>query len=511
MNGHDLPHSWTLDSLSGIADVIQGQSPPGSTYNADGDGVPFFQGKADFGPLHPIAAKWCTEPTKIAETGDVLISIRAPVGPTNLADMRCCIGRGLASIRPLGKLPPRFLMYWLRHTYLLLAQQATGSTFQAIRGDQLRAHPVVVPPLLEQHRIVSTIESYFTRLDDAVGSLGRVQRNLKRYRASVLKAAVEGRLVPTEAELARAEGRSYQPSSLLLGRILTERRRRWEEAELAKLTAKGKAPKGDKWKAKYVEPVAPDTSDLPELPEGWCWASVDALSWDGGYGTSRKCQPNGSGPPVLRIPNVQNETLTFDNLKFATGDDDLPPDGVLAPGDFLFVRTNGSKNLIGRGALVVSSLSRAYHFASYLIRLRLASSLTTARWFALAWHVPLVRDQLLQDAASSAGQHNVSLSAARSYAVPLPPYTEQERILAEVERLLSIGDSAQSMVGPALSRVARLRQSILKWAFEGRLVDQDPTDEPASVLLERIRAERAAATDTPKRRARRARSRAPKS
>ena len=123
-------------------------------------------------------------------------------------------------------------------------------------------------------RIVDAIDSYLTRLDDAVASLERVQAKLKAYRASVLKAAVEGRLVPTEASLARAEKRDYEPAEVLLARILKERRRRWEEAELAKLKAAGKTPKDDKWKAKYEEPVAPDTSTLPELPEGWCWASV---------------------------------------------------------------------------------------------------------------------------------------------------------------------------------------------------------------------------------------------
>ena len=95
----------------------------------------------------------------------------------------------------------------------------------------------------------------------------------------MLKAAVEGRLVPTEASLARAEKRDYEPAEVLLARILKERRRRWEEAELAKLKAAGKTPKDDKWKAKYEEPVAPDTSTLPELPEGWCWAASTNLGW----------------------------------------------------------------------------------------------------------------------------------------------------------------------------------------------------------------------------------------
>ena len=159
-----------------------------------------------------------------------------------------------------------------------------------------------MPPLPEQHRIVAAIESYFTRLDDAVATLERVQRNLKRYRASVLKAAVEGRLVPTEAELARAEGRDYEPASVLLERILAERRRRWEEAELAKLKAKGKTPKDDKWKAKYTEPVAPDTSDCRSCRRG------------GAGQLSRPCSTarsiDGVHKPSQRAPSVLRRSDT---------------------------------------------------------------------------------------------------------------------------------------------------------------------------------------------------------
>ena len=123
---------------------------------------------------------------------------------------------------------------------------------------------IPIAPLPEQRRIVEEIETQFTRLDDAVAALQRVKANLKRYRASVLKAACEGRLVPTEAELARAEGRDYEPADVLLQRILAERRAKWEADELAKMVAKGKPPKDDRWKAKYKEPQPPDTSDLPE-------------------------------------------------------------------------------------------------------------------------------------------------------------------------------------------------------------------------------------------------------
>jgi type I restriction enzyme S subunit len=196
----------------------------------------------------------------------------------------------------------------------------------------------------------------------------------------------------------------------------------------------------------------------------------------------------------LRIPNVQGETINLDDIKYATDPVALRPEGAVEPGDLLFVRTNGSRGLIGRGAVITQPLTPAHHFASYLIRLRLVNLDVVPRWTGLAWHAPVVRKQMLADVASSAGQYNVSLSAATGYAIPLPPLAEQRRILSEVDRVTSLVTASGRTLRAAEEHSARLRQSILRWAFEGKLVDQDPNDEPATVLLERIKAERAAAT-----------------
>ena len=357
---------------------------------------------------------------------------------------------------------PRLLSWWGNSggSQYFIDEGKQTTNLASINLGKLRSFPVPVPPPEDQPHIVQALDSYFSRLDDTVATLERVQRNLKRYRASVLKAAVEGRLVPTEAELARAEGRSYEPASVLLERILEERRRRWRES--------GK-------KGRYKEPVAPDVGGLPGLPEGWCWATSDMLTWDSGYGTSQKCTYESDGPPVLRIPNVQNESLSLDDLKFATGADKLKADGVVRPGDFLFIRTNGSKSLIGRGAVVVEDPPQDHHFASYLIRLRLARVKSVPQWFGVAWHSPIVRNQLLKDAASSAGQHNVSLTAAKQYMIPLPPGAEQLRVLSELERSRSIASAAMVEARASADRCSRLRQSVLKWAFEGKLVVPAPT------------------------------------
>src|SRR3989338_8752022 len=251
----ELPSGWGKSSLAEVAEIIMGKSPSSEYYNAEGEGLPFFQGKAEFGDLYPEAVKWCSAPGKIAQKDDVLISVRAPVGPTNLAPSECCIGRGLAAIRPRSGMPAKYILHYLRSIEKDIDALGTGTTFKAISGKTLREIPVPIAPPDQQKYIVAEIEKQFSRLDEAVANLKRVKANLKRYKAAVLKAAVEGRLVETEAELARRESRSYETGAQLLQRILETRRSQW------------------KGKGKYKEPAALDTTDLPELPVGWVWAT----------------------------------------------------------------------------------------------------------------------------------------------------------------------------------------------------------------------------------------------
>jgi restriction endonuclease S subunit len=143
--------------LGELATIIAGQSPPGSTYRREPVGLPFFQGKADFGPRHPVARVWCTEPNKLAKPGDVLMSIRAPVGPTNVANIECCIGRGLAAIRCGPRLNLDYLLQFLRCIEADIAEQGSGSTFDAINRDQLEALSIPLPPLVEQEKIAGRL------------------------------------------------------------------------------------------------------------------------------------------------------------------------------------------------------------------------------------------------------------------------------------------------------------------------------------------------------------------
>lgn len=156
-----LPPGWRWVRLgnSEIATIVMGQSPPGSTYTKEPTGLPFYQGAADFGELYPTPRVWCTAPIRVAEPGDVLLSVRAPVGPTNLVQERCCIGRGLVAIRPGELLLTYYLLSFLRHIQDELVKTGSGSTFGAISREQVEAIELPLPPLPEQRAIVARLKA----------------------------------------------------------------------------------------------------------------------------------------------------------------------------------------------------------------------------------------------------------------------------------------------------------------------------------------------------------------
>lgn len=175
--------------LKDCCQIIAGQSPESKYYNTNGEGLPFFQGKADFGALYPKVRMYCSQPTKIAEKDDILLSVRAPVGPTNLSPGKVCIGRGLAAIRPDKKVGLRYLLYFFRYYETQLQRSGTGTTFKAITQNVIKNIEVPVPSIDEQERIVSKIEELFSKLDASVAELQTAKEKLKVYRQAVLKEA----------------------------------------------------------------------------------------------------------------------------------------------------------------------------------------------------------------------------------------------------------------------------------------------------------------------------------
>lgn len=189
-----LPQGWAIRSLPEVAEIIMGQSPPGSTYNDRGEGLPFFQGKADFTDTSPIARKWCTQPSRIAQTGDILLCVRAPVGPTNIADRECAVGRGLAIIRPRAGMSRDYLRAGLRLREDELRSMGTGTTFEAVSKHHLAHIAFPVPTGDEQEMIAALLGEIQMRRTSIVDRLAAARAIVDRLRTAVLAAACSGRL-----------------------------------------------------------------------------------------------------------------------------------------------------------------------------------------------------------------------------------------------------------------------------------------------------------------------------
>ena len=351
--------------------------------------------------------------------------------------------------------------------------------------NQIKTFEFLLPPEREQSRIADALDEQFSNLDAGVEALEQARGKLKLYRASELKAAVEGALTADW----RAQHPHAEPATELLERILVERRRRWEEDQLRKFEEKGRTPPKN-WKAKYKEPVSPDTTGLPPLPDGWCWATVDQCSSLIQYGSSAKADGGSSGVPVLRMGNITSDgELFLDDLKYLPNEYEAFPGLLLEPGDLLFNRTN-SAELVGKTA-VYSGIPSRCSFASYLIRVRLLEGVDPAI-VAFALNGGFGRTWIMRVVNQTVGQANVNGTKLASFAFPLPPAAEQGAIVEIVDVQLSIIDRLEADLAAKMKSVQGLRQSILKQAFTGKLVPQNPNDEPASELLKRIAAEREA-------------------
>jgi type I restriction enzyme, S subunit len=321
---------------------------------------------------------------------------------------------------------------------------------------QVRKLLIPVPPLPEQRRIVAEIEKLFTRLDAGVAALRRLQANLKRYRAAVLKAACEGRLVATEAELARKDGRTYENGQELLQRILAERRKQWAESH---------QQNGSR---NYREPVSPYREDLHQCPGGWTWATFDQVSSLITKGSSPKWQGFDycdKGILFVRSENVRWGKLDLSDVAHLPATfNEKERKSILHEGDVLLNLVGAS---IGRAAVATHEVAGGnVNQAVAVIRLVLKEFISE---FAVFWLTSAGAQKRIHSEKVDVARANFSLEDARVLPIPLPPLTEQTRIVAEVERRLSVVEELETLVSADLQRAARLRESILKKAFTGEL------------------------------------------
>jgi len=441
-----------VSKLGDFATFEMGQAPPGSECNGEGVGTLFVKA-GEFGPTYPVQREWTTKPLKFGCTGDVFICVvGATAGKLNLG-IDCAIGRSVAAIRPSPGLVTKYLYYQLQPWVLKLRAASAGSAQGVISKKQLADIPIHVPDLDEQHRVVAEIEQQFFRLDEAVAKLHRVKANLKRYKASVLQAAVEGRLVETEASIAQREGRSFETGEQLLQRILEERRSKW--------TGRGK----------YKPPAQPPTDWHEVLPEGWTVATADQLTYlitsgSRGWGDFY----SETGILFIRAQDIKTDTLNFHDA--ARVDVSVDAEGTrssVSAGDILVTITGAN---VTKSALV-PELNELAFVSQHVALMKLAQPETAP--FVFNWIVsPANGRKTLESWAYGAGKPGLSLEQVRSLPIALPPLEEQIRIVAEVDRLLSIIHEAEAVVDINFRRSHALRQAVLQKMFgvDGKKVNR---------------------------------------
>ena len=544
----DIPKGWVSTELASVVALKTG--PFGSSLHQSDyvtNGIPLVNPMHILnGRIRPSADVTVTleNVARLSEfrlkKGDLVLARRGEMG-------RCAVvkekeagwlcGTGSLIVRPeLRLLAPDFLQGFLSSAssvkYLLEA--SVGSTMPNLNQQHLLGMRLRLPPRAEQTRIVAKLEELLSDLDAGVAELKAAQKKLAQYRQSLLKAAVEGALtaqwraarsaplspggrgaggeggsaadhhpLPNPSPV-KGEGLENETGAQLLARILTERRARWEAKQLAKFADQGKTPPKD-WQKKYPEPVSPDTSDLPELPQGWVWASAEQLCEFITKGTTPpKDIDDGSSPdvPFLRVTNLTSKgVLDFSDQVFVSDSTHrgFLTRSIVLPGDVLM-------NIVGPPLGQVSVVPDSY--SEWNINQAIAIFRAVpgiANSFLCSWLLSLTACLWLKSRAkTTAGQTNLTLELCRSLPVPLPPECEQMQISELITEVLTAANNQQLAIEHSLKQSTAQRQNLLRAAFAGELVPQDPSDEPASALLERIRAERAAQAAVKKPRGRKA-------
>jgi type I restriction enzyme S subunit len=410
----DATRGWTVVSLLDVADVLLGQSPPGSTYNSDGRGLPFFQGKADFGDDFPIARKWCTAPSRIAEAGDVLISVRAPVGPTNLADTRCAIGRGLAAIRSHDGIPPGLIRYAIQLQESEIASWGTGSTFTAISKRHFKDIRIPLPPEQQRDELVHLLDALLRSRRSARSHLSVAQDFIARVRQSVLLAACSGMLT---ADWRRNQPLASAPNALS-GMLPTRR----DEDGLP-----------DTWSRARI-------GDIAEVKLGGTPSRKVPAYWDGDIpwvssGEVANCRI------VNTREKISSAGLTHSNAK-------------TYPRGTVLVAMIGEGKTRGQAAILDIPATTNQNVAGVLVNPQIATPEYVWRW-ALAQY------EITRAVGRGGNQPALNGQKVRELSIPVPPLAEQEEIVRRIDRLLAQAESIQQRLRLVAIQLDKVSNAVL--------------------------------------------------
>jgi type I restriction enzyme, S subunit len=471
----DLPPGWAVAKVNELATVLTGPAFRSAEFGLAGEGPRLLRGDN----IEPGALRWAAHRTwppasrsglehLLVEVGDIILALDRPLISSGLklakvtqADIPALLVQRVALVRAHLPSLGRYLYLAFEHhrfrQYLQKGQTGTQVPHVTLRS--VADFEIPLPPSAEQERIVAAIEEAFSKLDAGEAALRATRQRLKRLRESVLTAAVTGRLVPQDP--------TDEPASKLLANLGAARC---------------------------------DSDGLPDLPHSWEWARLGAMGdVVGGVTKDAKRQDDADfiEVPYLRVANVQRGFLDLGTVATIRVSVAAAQKLALIDGDVLF-NEGGDRDKLGRGWVWEGQVPDCIH-QNHVFRCRLAGGMQPklVSW----WGNTFGKGWFETHGKQTTNLASLNMTTLKSFPIPVAPVNEQERIVAAVEYQFSFLEACERTVDAGLVRSAAMRRSILKAAFEGRLAAQDPSDEPASVLLERLRAERDAIgkTTTPPR------------
>ena len=508
----NLPNGWKLADLCEVAELNPRLDKSAHTGNPMVSFVPMPRVEAGTGTID-VSQTRSLEEVKKGYTpfreGDVLFAKITPCMENGkmavVPPLKNDLGFGSTEfhvLRPYCETSAQYVYFFVSSESFRrdAEHNMTGAVGQRrVPTSYLADQFVPVPPAAEQRRIVAKIEELFSELDKGVESLKTARAKLKVYRQAVLKHAFEGKLT---VQWRKKNKDTLETPKQLLVRIKRERAVRYErQLKEWKAAVKTWEENGNPVKKRARTPKLEEISHLslaetetfPSLPAGWSYLQLGLVIDEPKYGSSKKCDYDYKGTGVLRIPNVVRGVVDASDLKGAHFDEDEKRTYDLRSGDILMIRSNGSVSIVGRCALI-SEAEEQYLYAGYLIRLRSNLATLLPEYFAALMSSHLLRTQIEYKAKSTSGVNNINSREIQSLIVPLCSLSEQEVVVERLSTSLSAINAIEAEIDGQLLKADALRQSILMKAFTGQLIAQDPSDEPASVLLDRIRAERGQTT-----------------
>lgn len=480
----DVDH-WAVSTIGRVFAVVGGGTPSTEQQEYWGGITPWITSAdidGDFG-LH--SRRSVTEdglansPTTAVPINSVIVATRVGLGKVGLVGgTATCFSQDCHALLPIEGINPRFAAYQLKWLAGRFRERSRGTTISGITKAQLVETPFSVPPSREQTRIADTLDELLSDLEAGVVVMEQGQRKLGLYRAAVLKAAVEGALTSEW----RQQHPNVESATGLLRRILAERRDRWEEQQLRDFGETGQTlPKN--WRERYKEPLPPDDSNPKVLPQGWCWAALDQIgALDRGRSKHRPRDAPflyGGPYPFIQTGDVRKARQYVREHSQTYSEAGLKQSRIW-PAETLCIT-------IAANIAETALLSYPACFPDSVVGVVFESSTVCARYIEM--FIRSAKASISAYAPATA-QKNINNETLRTLAVPLPPHHEQHAIVDWAEDLLSVADHTDDEIQAQLKNVRGLQNSILRHAFTGQLVPQDPNDEPASELLKRIAAER---------------------